>query len=149
MTTTLIIIVIVTIITVLAPFICLYAIRQIKQKKMEQHIKVQKRLFFLCVIAVLALEGQIRFSGGSGSLIQNSPYIKDIFFNNLLIAHIVGAIITYVLWIVLFILSNRKYKKENFKSFASIHKKIGYIVLIGLFYTAITAVVVVKMAFFS
>ena len=55
------------ILSILAPFIALYAVRLVKQGKFEQHIKIQKNLFYACVLGVILLELTIRFSGGSGS----------------------------------------------------------------------------------
>lgn len=131
-----------------APFIAWYGANLAKGKHIKEHIAIQKRLLIVCVIGVLLLEGLIRVSGGSGSLVQYGPYVQTTFFKTLLIAHIIGAVITYVLWIYLVFKSNKSYKKALLPgSFSKNHKKMGLIVIAGLFYTGITALMVCIMAF--
>lgn len=136
--------------SILAPFISLYAVSFIKKKDYPTHIKIQKRLFWTCVIAVLILEIQIRVAGGSGSLVSNSAYTGTPFFKSVLTAHIIGAVLTYIIWGITIFTSNKKYKKRKTLpgSFSVTHKRLGFITIIGLFYTAITALIVCTYAFF-
>ncbi|MBO3100068.1 DUF420 domain-containing protein [Gelidibacter pelagius] len=136
--------------SILAPFIALYAVSFIKKKDYPTHIKIQKRLFWTCVIAVLILEIQIRVAGGSGSLVSNSAYTGTPFFKSVLTAHIIGAVLTYIIWGITIFTSNKKYKKRKTLpgSFSITHKRLGFITIIGLFYTAITALIVCTYAFF-
>lgn len=138
------------ILSLLAPFIALYAVSFIKKKDYPTHIKIQKRLFWTCVIAVLILEIQIRVAGGSGSLVSNSAYTGTPFFKSLLTAHIIGAVLTYIIWGITIFTSNKKWKKRKTLpgSFSITHKRLGIITIIGLFYTAITALMVCTYAFF-
>ncbi|MBA6154691.1 DUF420 domain-containing protein [Gelidibacter maritimus] len=150
MTTTFIITLGILILSLLAPFISLYAVSFIKKKDYRTHIKIQKRLFWTCVIAVLILEIQIRVAGGSGSLVANSAYTHTSFFKTVLVAHIIGAVLTYIIWGITIFASNKKYKKRETLpgSFSIAHKRLGYVSIIGLFYTAITALIVYIFAFF-
>lgn len=136
--------------SILAPFISLYAVSFIKKRDFETHMKIQKRLFWTCIIAVVILEVQIRVSGGSGSLVSNSKYTGTLFFNSLLIAHIIGAVITYIFWGITVFSANKNFKKKKTLpgKYSTVHKKLGYGTIIGLFYTAITAAIVCTMAFF-
>lgn len=135
--------------SILAPFISLYAVSFIKKRDFETHMKIQKRLFWTCIIAVVILEVQIRVSGGSGSLVSNSKYTGTLFFNSLLIAHIIGAVITYIFWGITVFSANKNLKKKKTLpgKYSTVHKKLGYGTIIGLFYTAITAAIVCTMAF--
>lgn len=128
----------------LAPFISLYAVSLIKKKEFKRHIKIQKRLFWVCVTGVIIFEVQLRLAGGSGSLIADSPYVNTPFFTFLLIAHIVGAVLTYILWAFTVFWSDTKFQKKRTLPGRSstTHRKLAYIVIIGLFYTAITALIV-------
>lgn len=84
------------ILSIFAPYIALYAVKLVKQGEYEQHIKVQKSLFYACVTGVILLELTIRFSGGSGSLVKVSPYLVTTFFHTTLWAHIISAVLTYI-----------------------------------------------------
>lgn len=136
--------------SILAPFISLYAVSFIKKRDFETHMKIQKRLFWTCIIAVVILEVQIRVSGGSGSLVSNSKYTGTLFFNSLLIAHIIGAVITYIFWGITVFSANKNLKKKKTLpgKYSTVHKKLGYGTIIGLFYTALTAAIVCTMTFF-
>ncbi|MGV0847809.1 MULTISPECIES: DUF420 domain-containing protein [unclassified Empedobacter] len=137
------------ILSIFAPFIALYAVKLVKQGKYEQHIKVQKNLFYACVTGVILLELTIRFSGGSGSLVKVSPYLATTFFHTTLWAHIIGAVLTYIVWaFTIFKSKNQNKKKQLPGRFSTSHRKLGYVVIIGLFYTGITALMVCSMAFF-
>lgn len=138
------------ILSVLAPFISLYAVSFIKKKDYKTHIKIQKRLFWTCVVGVVVLEIQIRISGGSGSLVSNSGYTNTTFFKLILGAHIIGAVLTYIIWGVTIFTSNKKWKTRKTLpgAFSITHKRLGYFTIAGLFYTAITALVVCTFAFF-
>ena len=132
--------------TLIAPFVALYAVKAVRHNNYEKHQKVQKILFYVCILAVLLLELQIRLSGGSGSLVQDSPYLHTTFFEVVLTSHIIGAIITYIIWGILLFRSNNKYKKRVLPGvFSKAHKKIGILTIVGLFYTAITSLIVFIM----
>lgn len=138
------------VLSIFAPFISLYAVKLARQKKYKEHIKIQKNLFYACVTGVILLELTIRFSGGSGSLVKNSPYLETPFFRYLLWAHVIGAVLTYVVWAYTIFKSGKQNKnKELPGTFSKNHKIFGYFVIIGLFYTGITAFIVCLMAFFS
>lgn len=133
-----------------APFIALYAIRLVRKKYFKRHIQIQKRLFWTCVIGVIILELRIRFEGGSGSLVSHSEYVDTLFFKLILIAHIIGAVLTYIIWGIAILQAhkNLKMKKKLPGKYSKTHRRLGYGTVIGLFYTAITAFIVCIMAFF-
>lgn len=149
MSTTFVIIIGMLVLSTLAPFISLYAISLIKKRDYQAHIKFQKRLFWICVIAVIILEIQIRVSGGSGSLIANSEYANTPFFKSILIAHIIGAVLTYIVWGFSIFISNKKWKKKNALTgdFSITHRRLGYFTIAGLIYTATSAMIVCIFAF--
>ncbi|PKR81701.1 hypothetical protein CW751_04020 [Brumimicrobium salinarum] len=150
MNITIFIIICVLTLSILAPFIAIYAVSFIKMKKYKTHIKIHKWLFWVCIAALLVLEIQIRVAGGSGSLVEGSEYMGTTAFKVLLIAHIIGAVLTYILWGITIFLSNKKWKKRKTLpgGFSITHKRMGIIVIIGLFYIAITAFFVSLFAFF-
>jgi len=136
----------VLLLTLFSPFGVYYAVKLAKKRDYKTHRKIQNIIFFICVLGVLALEILIRYSGGSGSLASNSEYYGTSFFTITLVSHILVAVLTYLLWTILVILSNRKYQKTLPGEFSKIHKKLGYVIFGGLVYTAITALVVYLMS---
>jgi uncharacterized membrane protein YozB (DUF420 family) len=137
------------VLSIAAPFVALYAVSKIKKGDLKGHAKIQKTLFYVCVLGVLALEGLIRVSGGSGSLVANSVYSSTTWFKTLLICHIIGAVLTYIVWGYSIFKSGAQNKKSNLPgSFSPTHRKLGYFIIIGLFYTGITAFFVCLFAFF-
>ena len=150
MSMTLIIILGMLALSIAAPFVALYAVSLIKKKNYAAHARVQARMFWVCIIGVVILELQIRISGGSGSLVSNGTYTNASYFKPILIAHIIGAVITYIIWALQFFLASRKRKIADMipGSFSPFHAKLGYATIAGLFYTAITALVVCTLAFF-
>lgn len=136
-------------VAILAPIAAMCAVSLIRKGKYRKHIRIQKTIFWICMVAVLLFEIYIRISGGSGSLIKESIYTDTKFFRLILNAHIAGAVFTYLLWIVMIIISNRKYKmaKKLPGKFSKTHKALGYLTIFGLFYTAISALIVCVFAF--
>lgn len=135
----------VMLLTLLSPFVVFYGVKLAKRKAYEAHRKVQNTIFYICVIGVLALEVLIRYSGGSGSLASNSEYYGTPFFTITLVSHILVAVLTYLLWTILIVLSNRRFRKSLPGKFTNTHKRLGYIIFIGLIYTAISALAVYMM----
>jgi uncharacterized membrane protein YozB (DUF420 family) len=135
--------------TLISPFVALYAVSFIKKGMIQKHQKIQKILFWTCLIALLLLETQIRLSGGSGSLMKNSPYYGTSLLKITLIVHIVGAVLTYIIWAITLFVTNRKFKNptEFHAKFSKNHRILGKITVIGLFYTALSSIPVYLMTF--
>ena len=136
---------VVLLITVLSPIGVYYGATLARRKNFKAHRKVQNMLFTLGLISVLSLEGLIRATGGSGSLASQSQHYGSPFFSGMLASHILIAVITFITWATLVVLSNRKFRKTLPGRFSSLHKKLGYGVFIGLVYTAITALLIFLM----
>lgn len=137
--------------TLISPFVAVYAVRFIKKGNIQKHIKIQKILFWTCMLALVALETQIRMTGGSGSIVKQSSYYGTTIFKVILISHIIGAVLTYIIWGVSLFITSYKYRTNKSLSpkFSKTHKKLGYFIIFGLFYTAITALIVYIMTFVS
>ena len=131
--------------TLLSPFGVYYAVTLAKKKDYKRHKKIQNITFYISVLGVLALEILIRYSGGSGSLASNSAYYGTSFYTITLVSHIFVAVLTYLLWTILLILSNRKFRSSLPGKFSKIHKRVGIIVFVGLIYSATSALAVYMM----
>ena len=145
MNTTLIIMTSVLLITLFSPFGVYYGVKRAKKKDYKNHRKIQNIIFIVCVIGVLSLEGLINSGGGSGSLASTSNYYSTNFYKITLFSHIIIAILSYLLWTILIIVSNIKYKKSLPGKLSKFHKTLGYAIFGGLVYTAVTALAVYVM----
>lgn len=134
-------------VTILAPFVCYWSVRIVKRNDYAKHRKVQTILLATCVAAVLLLEVQIRVAGGSGALMGDGPYSGSSLFRTIATIHIIGAILTYVLWIWLLIASRRAYRRTLPGKFSKWHKWFGWATFLGLCFTTISATFVYYMAF--
>lgn len=135
----------VLIVTLVAPIFSYYAIKKARQRDLKTHKKIQTLVYAVCIVAILVLELLIRFSGGSGSMFKDSSHADNPVFKTILIAHIIGAVLTYILWTFLIIKSRRKFHKTLPGAFSVNHKRMGIIVFIGLVYTGSSALVVYLM----
>ncbi|HMW75773.1 MAG TPA: DUF420 domain-containing protein [Saprospiraceae bacterium] len=138
------------VITVLAPLVAVYAVGLARQGQHTRHLRVQKVLFGVCMSMLVIFELLIRASGGSGSLVEHSTHYGQWYFKLILVSHIVGAVLTYIIWAVMVVLASRKWKRGQLPGkFSVTHKRLGYVTMIGLWYTAVTAVIVSVLAFFG
>lgn len=136
----------VLVITLFSPFGVYYGVKLAKKKNYKTHRKIQNIIFIICIVGVLALEGLINSGGGSGSLASKSVYYDTRFFKYTLFSHIIVAVLSYLLWTVLIIVSNLSFQKKLPGKLSGFHKKTGYIVFGGLVYTAVTALIVYLMS---
>lgn len=135
----------VLIITLFSPFGVYYGIKLAKGKNYRTHRRIQNIIFIVCVVGVLALEGLINSAGGSGSLASESIYYNTKFFKYTLFSHIIVAILSYLVWFILIVVSNIVYRKNLPGKLSNFHNKTGIIIFGGLIYTAITALIVYVM----
>ena len=150
MNTTSVILIGLLLISLAAPFASLYAVSLIKKRAYKSHRKIQNIIFMTCIAAVVIFEVHLRLSGGSGSLIPENAYTRTAVFKGILFAHIIGAVLTYLLWGWMIFLSNRKYRKirQSAAFFSKIHRRMGYIAIGGMFYTIASALVVCYFSYF-
>lgn len=135
----------VLVVTLLAPVFSYYAIKKARQKDFETHKKLQTIVYAFCTVAVVVLELMVRFSGGSGSTFKDSSHADNPVFKTILVIHIIGAVLTFLLWTFLIIKSRRKFQETLPGKFSVSHKKMGIMVFIGLIYTGVTALIVYLM----
>lgn len=145
MNTTELIMTAVLVLTLSAPVLSIYAVRFAVRKDFETHKKWQTWIYAVSILGVLVLEGLIRVSGGSGSLSGQSPHAETTLFKTILTAHIIGAVLTYILWTYLIFASRKKFKNTLPGNFSKTHRVLGKTVLFGLIYTGLTALVVYLM----
>src|SRR5262245_47147989 len=109
-------------VTLMAPLVAFFSLRLVRKGKHDIHKPVQTLLLTLAVLAVSALEIQIRIVGGSQALSQGSPYAGSGLMNYTAAIHIFGAVITYVIWLWLVIISRRSHRSALPGTFSRKHK---------------------------
>lgn len=134
-------------VTLLAAPAASLTIRFVRQGRFELHQRMQTLLLVICYVAVVALEIRIRVAGGSGSLMAGSAYAGTSVLRLVATAHIAGAVVTYAVWGWLLFTSRRAFRKTLPGPFSKTHKRCGWMVILGLWFTAISATAVYWMAF--
>lgn len=134
-------------VTLVAAPVATYTVRIARQGRHELHRRIQTLLLSVCYIAVLALEIRIRVAGGSGGLMQGSAYAGSALLRTVAAAHILGAIGTYAIWGWLLFASRRRYQTALPGTFSRTHKRLGWTVMLGLWFTALSATAVYWMVF--
>ena len=134
-------------VTLAAPFAALLSLRLIRIGKHNLHRRAQIALLTICVLAVMALEIRIRVAGGAGALVRSSVYAGSTLLTWVAAVHIIGAVITYLLWIGFVFVSNRSYGSSLPGAFSRSHKTGGLLIIGGLSFTTVSATVVYFLAF--
>lgn len=128
--------------TLAVPFLVFKGVKFAKNKDYITHRKWQNWIFIISMLGLFGLEGLIQSSGGSGSIASQSSYYDTSYFKPILFAHILGAMLTYLLWTIQIIVSNISFKKSLPGKSGKMHKALGMITFLGLVYTAVTALIV-------
>jgi hypothetical protein len=131
-------------VTLLAPLIAFLSFRI---RRRETHRKVQATLVTVCWLAVLVLEARIRIEGGSGSFIAQAPADLHAWAKRLLLIHISGAVLTYLVWTGLAVTSWRRFGTRLPGTFSRTHRRLGWVVFGGLCFTAASATGMYALAF--
>ncbi|MEW6738161.1 MAG: hypothetical protein AB1489_43205 [Acidobacteriota bacterium] len=134
-------------VTLIAPLVAFFSLSLVRKGEHNVHKWVQIALLTICVLAVGALETRIRLAGGSGTLLQGSPYAKSGLMRSIWIVHVLGAVSTYLVWGWLVITSYRRHRAILPGTFSRRHKMAGWIVIGGLCFTALSATIVYILAF--
>ncbi len=134
-------------VTLMAPLVAFFSLRLVRKGRHDIHKRVQTLLLTLAILAVSALEIQIRIVGGSQALIHGSPYAGSGLMRYTAAIHIFGAVMTYIIWLWLVIISRRLHRSSLPGNFSRRHKTMGRIVIGGLCFTTISASAVYFLAF--
>ncbi len=135
--------------SVVVPFVALYAVSRVRMGQYATHARIQKRLFWACIAGAIILEVQIRLAGGSGNFLPQDAVARAPFLKPLLLAHVVGAVLTYLAWALQLFKAARSTRVAGVSPghVPAWHRPLGYFTIAGLFYTAITAVLLFVYAY--
>ena len=131
---------------VIAPFAMAYALRLAAQRRHLDHRNLQLGLLLTAIVAVLLLEGSLRFGGAAeayaASALYDSTAIRVTF-----LVHLAVAVPTFIAWCVLGTLSWRRYTLTLPGSFGRTHRRWGRLVLVGLCLSSATGAALYVMSF--
>ncbi len=134
-----------------APAWALVAARAARRGDRRRHMRLQLTLWAVMILNLLLLEGYIRVSGGSGSLLAGSPYEGTGLMSVVIVLHIVPAVATYLLWTGLVVVTYRRRSSPSLAlgAFSARHALLGKLVIAGLLWTALSACFVYYMTFWA
>ena len=139
--------------TVLVSFVIIlplliYSWRQARSKQYASHRFWQITIFSLLVVAVGLFEADMVMAGGIFVLTEMSRYSGETAFNALIYTHTIIAILAALLWIVLVILSVRKFgNPPRPNQFSATHRVLGRTGMVLMMLAGITAVPVYYYGF--
>ncbi len=131
---------------VAAPCLMAYALRLAAQRRYRAHRRLQVAVLLGGIVAVLLLEGSIRF-GQAVEAFTVSAYYGTVAMAGLFAVHLVVAIPTFIGWCLLAVLSWRRFPRVLPGSFTPRHRLWGRLTFAGLWLTCVTGVGLYVMSF--
>ena len=129
-----------------APFLMTQALRLAAQRRYRAHRRLQVGVLLLAIVAVLLLEGSIRF-GHAVDAFTVSTYYGTATMAGLFAVHLAVAVPTFVGWTVLALLSWRRFPRVLPGSFSPRHRFWGWLTFVGLWLTCVTGVGLYVLSF--
>ncbi|MDH5680476.1 MAG: DUF420 domain-containing protein [Spirochaetota bacterium] len=138
---------IIIVIIVIPPILMWYSFRFVPRNKLKIHKNLNLANLAIVLVVVVLFELDVRSSGGSGAFVKLSPYAGRGFLEVLLYFHIAVASITFISWLVLGLLSWKRFATALPGSFSGSHRRWGQGTFLGLLVTAITGVALYVLVF--
>ena len=135
------------VVTLAAPVAAYASVRLVRRGDQTRHRRIQTAMLVLAWSSVLALEARIRLGGGSGGLVAGAPAAWRSWAQVLLLVHIGIAVVTYVAWTWLVVVSRRRHGAALPGSFSRVHRRLGRVLVGGLILTAASATGMFALSF--
>lgn len=138
---------VVTLYFALLPFLLGYAIRFAVKKEYTKHYRSQIVIFVLSLVMVIVFEIGVRLSGGFLEFAKGSSFSLT-FLSVFLGVHILIALLTVVLWVIVLYTSYREYREGgDMALFARRHKRKAWVLFAGLCITSVMGVMIYAFLF--
>ena len=131
---------------VAAPFLMSHALRLAARRRHRAHRNFQAGLLAAGLVAVLLLEGSIRF-GGAMAAYSESAYYQTPLLVGLFYVHLGVAIPTFIGWSVLAGVSWPRFSRVLPGRFSRKHRFWGKLTFVGLLLSCITGVVLYVLCY--
>lgn len=132
---------------IITPFLMLYIFRLARDKKFKLHKLLHLILLTVLLITVVLFEIDVRLSGGSLSFFGQGSYANSLWALLFLNFHIIVAMMSFVAWVWLVVVSAKTFGKSLPGKFSRQHKTYGYRIFWGVCVTSITGIGLYLMAF--
>ena len=129
-----------------APFLMAWALRLAAQRSYRAHRRLQVAVLLAGIVAVLLLEGSIRF-GGAVDAFTVSAFYGTTAMAGLFAVHLAVAVPTFIGWCALAVVSWRRFPRVLPGSFSVRHRRWGRLTFVGLWLTCVTGVALYVMSF--
>ena len=129
-----------------APFLMTQALRLAAQRRYRAHRRLQVGVLLGAIVAVVLLEGSIRF-GHAVDAFTVSAYYGTATLAGLFAIHLAVAVPTFIGWCVLAILSWRRFTGVLPGSFSPRHRFWGWLTFLGLWLTCLTGLGLYVLSF--
>lgn len=114
----------------------------------DAHKKIQVWLASGLGVAVLLFELDLRLSGGIRTLMAPSRYSGTVTLDSVLYIHLLFSLSTAVLWVVLIVLSLRRFPSPPKPApFSKAHRRLGMIGMVDMALTGVTGVALYVLGF--
>ena len=131
---------------IVAPFLMTLALRLAVQRRYRAHRRLQVGVLLGAIVAVLLLEGSIRF-GHAMDAFTVSAYYGTVTMTGLFAVHLAVAVPTFIVWCVLALLSWRRFPGVLPGAFSPRHRFWGRLTFVGLWFTCVTGVGLYVLSF--
>ena len=135
---------------VVMPVLLFFVARQARRGKHGVHRAWQLALFALMTVAVVMLEVDIRLAGGTAAIAGRAASTSSGMVRTLLLVHIAVACATWLSWLGLLILSNRRFRETRRRlpgQFSRAHRRLGWATIVGAIFNAASGTVLYVFAF--
>ncbi len=134
--------------TIFAVPILLWAIREARQGHFARHKNIQLALTIIFIVATLALEIDIRLSGGMAHFTAGGTFENTTLLAMVLYGHLAVAALNAVVWIALPWISVQKYRKTTLPGpFSKPHRTWGLVAAVLCILTSLSGVLLYVLGF--
>lgn len=138
---------IVLIATLATPFLLMHSFRLARRRELEKHRLFQLVLLGVLLCAIVLFEVDVRMASSTGGLMKDSGWAGTTTLRALTIAHVLGAVLTFIGWLALTIASVKRFRVRLPGAFSRRHRTLGKAVFWGSVYTAVSAGAMYVMGF--
>lgn len=133
--------------TLATPFLLWHSFKLARRRELLKHRRFQVILLGVLLVAIVLFEVDVRMASSQGGLMRDSAWHGTTTLRLLTLSHVIGAVLTFVGWLVLTIKSLSRFRSSLPGPFSRTHRRAGKAVFAGSVYTAVTAVGMYVMGF--
>lgn len=131
---------------IVAPFLMAYALRLASQRRHRAHRNLQVGVLLTGIVAILLLEGSIRFGHAADAFAASSLHGTPMLIG-LFAVHLATAFPTFISWCILTVLSWRRFSRALPGPFSRRHRRWGKLTFAGICLTCATGTGLYVMSF--